>query len=155
MAVELACRPNLPIHRNPIFLFANITFCPSAPNCSHSVSNVPSIFRFTHCAEGIYKKRPSRSEVRLCSMLMDRVQLCAGSPQMGPRSSFGSALGPLERVPKMSSLTLLWWKNLGLWKKFRVWKLWILWNIWTAAQRLLSSQASGWVSGWESIALGC
>ena len=107
MAVELACRPNLPIHRNPIFLFANITFCPSAPNCSHSVSNVPSIFRVTHCAEGIYKKRPSRSEVRLCSMLMDRVQLCAGSPQMGPRSSFGSALGPLERVPKMSSLTLL------------------------------------------------
>ena len=107
MAVELACRPNLPIHRNPIFLFANITFCPSAPNCSHSVSNVPSIFRVTHCAEGIYKKRPSRSEVRLCLMLMDRVQLCAGSPQMGPRSSFGSAFGPLECVPKMSSLTLL------------------------------------------------
>ena len=99
MAVELACGPNLPIHRNPIFLFANITFCPSAPNCSHSVSNVPFHLQ---CRE-----QPSRSEVRLCLMLMDRVELCAGSPQMGPRSSFGSAFGPLERVPKMSSLTLL------------------------------------------------
>ena len=45
-------------------------------------------------------------------MLIDRVQMRPSSPQMGPRSSFGWAFGPLERAQDVQFNIVM--ENIGL-----------------------------------------